>query len=82
MMHQIKKHGDVLLMAMALAVLAGAIIRMTLKKVIPSAPGIVFTQWWQDDMGRAFLEDLVNEFESLHDGIKKIFPEIGIIGRF
>ena len=67
-----QKHGDKLLFALALAVLATALFRLGGGKAISHAvaPSIVFTQWWEDDPGKDALLKLIKEFESLHGGIK------------
>ena len=67
-----QKHGDILLVALALAVLAGGVIRYAGKMKIThtETPGIVFTQWWEEDTENGCLQSLADEFESLHDGIK------------
>ena len=68
------KHGDKLFFLLALAILAAALLQTGIKTGIRkkqnAAPGIVFTQWWQDDLENDSLEDLIKEFESLHKGIK------------
>ncbi|MCL2007424.1 MAG: extracellular solute-binding protein [Treponema sp.] len=69
----IQKYGDILLLALALAILAGALLRF-----IPRGAGdseergfinITFTQWWQNELEEGFLESLIEEFESLNSGI-------------
>lgn len=67
-----KKHGDILLIALALAVLAGGLIRQAgMIKINPAkTPRIVFTQWWDEDAENGYLRGLADEFESLHEGIK------------
>ncbi|MCL2382073.1 MAG: extracellular solute-binding protein [Treponema sp.] len=63
--------GDSLLFALALAVLliaAGSFLyRWATQPVIVD---IVFTQWWQEDIGEDVLLELIAEFESLHEGIR------------
>ena len=67
----LKKHGDKLLFYLALAIIAGAIIRLIVPAVIKqTASSIVFTHYWQDDLDKGVLEDLAEEFENLHSKIK------------
>ena len=68
----IRMHGDKLLFAIALAVLAAFIIRSEKKIALPGKenPGMVFTQWWQDDIGNERFQDIVKDFESSHEGIR------------
>ena len=67
----LKKHGDMLLFVLALVVVVTIFfsirVNRTITKVIPS---IVFTQWWEDDLEKNTLQDIINEFESLHKEIK------------
>ena len=76
-----QKHGDKLLFALALAVLAALLFRSLGKAANhAAAPGIVFTQSWQNDpekqgVGSGSLQDLVKEFESLHGNIKVVLNE-------
>jgi len=63
-----KKHGDKALFVLALAFLAAAFFRMEGWRPAQT-PGIVFTQWWEGDLGKDTLRLLVEEFEELH-GIK------------
>ena len=69
-----REHGDKLLFALALTVLAIILIRgaaETGRRINEaSAPPIVFTQWWEDDLEKDTLPELIKEFESLHKGIK------------
>jgi multiple sugar transport system substrate-binding protein len=66
-----KKHGDKLLFVLALAVLAVSLFRVIQNRVIPEVlTSIVFVQWWEDDLRENSLLDLIEEFESFHDGIK------------
>ena len=68
---EIKKHIDKLLFVLALAVLAGVLIRFGIGKIASRVkPNIVFTQCWENDLGREVLLDLIREFENTHDGIK------------
>ena len=71
-----QKHGDKLLFALALAVLAVLLVR-SLGKVATqtAAVSIVFTQWWQDDLEKNTLQDLLKEFESLNPKIKAVLGE-------
>ena len=65
------KYGDKLLFALALVVLLLAVFRLFDRcKSTAAAPRIVFTQWWQDDIGKDTLRNLIEEFESLNGGIK------------
>ena len=67
------KYGDKLLFILALAVLATAIFRFGGKAIANVAnPPIVFTQWWQDDIGKEALLDIIEEFEKFNEGIKII----------
>jgi len=71
-----RKYGDLLLFALALAVLAAILINRTAHKVITqTAPSIVFTQWWQDNLEKDTLKGLAEEFESLHRDIKIIIKD-------
>ena len=71
-----RKHGDKLLFALALVVLALVVFRSFDKKITQAAaPRIVFTQWWQNDLGEDTLKALIEEFESLHSGIKIVLNE-------
>ena len=68
------KWGDKLLFALALAVLATGLLRVWSNPpppVIVEAPPatIVFTQWWENDLDKNILPQLIAEFESLHEGI-------------
>ena len=73
-----RKRNDILLFALAIVVLAAGLFRLLYNSVVPEnsiparAPqaSIVFTQWWEDDLEENILLDLVEEFESLHEGIK------------
>jgi multiple sugar transport system substrate-binding protein len=49
-------------------------IRSTNKIVSESieTPGIVFTQWWEKDMEKEILSEIISEFESLHGDFKII----------
>ena len=72
----IKKHGDKLLFYLALAIIAGAIIRLIVPAVIKQTTfSIVFTHYWQDDLEKGVLEDLVEEFENLHSEIKIVIKD-------
>jgi len=66
------KYGDKLLFVLALAFLVLAIFRLWGNKPIRKAqvPPIVFTQWWENDSEAETLKALIEEFESLHSGIK------------
>ena len=68
----LRKYGDRLLFALALAVLATALIRYTIHRTAAPAekPAIVFTQWWENYPGKDSLAELVREFEKSHEGIK------------
>ena len=72
-----KKYGDNLLFALALAVLMTALFYSVTNRraAQETAISIVFTQWWQDDLERDTLINLIAEFESLHDGIRVILNE-------
>ena len=65
-----KKHGDYLLFALALAVLAGVLINFLVKGITQvTAPQIVFSHYWQNDLEEDTLDTLVKEFKSLHGNI-------------
>ena len=69
----LKKYGDSLLFALALAVLATVLFNSLVKKPGEEpVPVVVFSHWWQDDIGDEFLQNLVEEFESQHVGIRII----------
>jgi multiple sugar transport system substrate-binding protein len=63
---------DVLLIIPALVVLAAGLFRIEGKKMTAeaTAPNLVFTQWWQDELESGTLESLITEFEGLHPDIK------------
>jgi len=67
-------HHDKLLFILALAILAAAFIRdgkIPGKRIkVNPPPSLVFAQWWEDDLEKDALTELVREFESLHKGIK------------
>jgi len=73
----LRKHGDILLLALALAVLVSALIRTPLKKVIPHPreKNIQFTLWQQGSIGKEYLDNFINEFESIHKNIKIYIKE-------
>ena len=66
----LRRHGDILLFLLALAVLAAVLLNLGSKKTLNPTPSIVFTQWWQEDLEDDTLQVLIKEFESLHGGIK------------
>ena len=68
----INKYGDKLLFILALVFLVLAIFRLWGHKPIHKAetPPIVFTQWWENDSETETLKALIEEFESLHSGVK------------
>ena len=67
----IKKHGDKLLFALALIV---ALIWLGTKlNITRPTPSILFTHWWEGDVEESILQELADEFESLHTGIKIVF---------
>jgi len=69
----LKRNSDALLFIVALAVLTAALFHSFEKKIsLTPLPTIVFTQWWQDDLEKNTLEELVKEFESLHEGINVV----------
>jgi multiple sugar transport system substrate-binding protein len=65
---RLKPHVDILLMALAILVLVLALFRSWGSKAIveASAPTLVFTQWWQNELEPGTLEALIEEFEALH----------------
>jgi multiple sugar transport system substrate-binding protein len=72
-----KKRIDVLLLALALAVLGTGLLRIWYNSYISTvseAPAvtIVFTQWWEDDLQENILSDLIKEFEGLNEGIRVV----------
>ena len=73
-----KKHGDKLLFALALAVLATALIRVVAKPAIQQAKtrDIVFTQWWDNYLEKDTLTELIKEFEDTNEGIKIILNPV------
>ena len=74
----LKKRGDMLLFILAIAVLAAGLFRFWYNPSEQTAPVIdeppqatvVFTQWWEDDLEENILLDFIEEFESLHEGIR------------
>jgi multiple sugar transport system substrate-binding protein len=68
----VKSHIDYLLLAIGLLVLLAGLFWSGGKKAIAAvtAPTLVFTQWWQDEIEEGALETLVSEFETLHPEIK------------
>ena len=71
-----RNYGDNLLFALALAVLITAVFHFAGRRDnTPAVINIVFTQWWQEDIQGDFLQNLIAEFESLHEGIKVILNE-------
>lgn len=72
------KNKDKLLLILALAVLAGALLRFgTTKNVIHAKiPRIVFTQWWEDYLEKDTLQKLINEFEETHKGIEVVLSSV------
>jgi len=64
-----RKHGDKALFVLALAFLAAALFREGNWRSVET-PGIVFTQWWEDDLDKDTLRVLAKEFEELHNGIR------------
>jgi len=72
----LKRNGDILLFIVALAVLTASLFRSSEKIPFTPVPTIVFTQWWQDDLEKGTLEELVKEFESLHEGINVVINTV------
>ena len=72
-----EKHGDILLFALAITVLAAILINQAGNKKIGQtpAPSVVFIQWWQDNLEKDTLQILVKEFESLHGDIKIVIKD-------
>ena len=71
-----RKHGDILLFVLALTVLAAALVHLAVnRKVDQTIPSIVFTQWWKDNLEKDTLQNLAEEFESLHKDIKVVIKE-------
>jgi multiple sugar transport system substrate-binding protein len=68
----IRSHIDHILLILALLVLLAGLFRLGGKKAIAAvtAPTLVFTQWWQDEIEKEALESLVAEFEALHPEIR------------
>ena len=60
------KHGDKVLFALALVFLAAALFRSDANRPHTEAPGIVFTQWWENDLDKDILPALAEEFKALH----------------
>lgn len=65
------KRGDRLLFILALAVLAGALLSLAVRPRRAkeagqenATPEIVFTHWWQDDLEKEALLELIRDFES------------------
>ena len=69
---KIEKYGDKLLFVLALAFLVLVIFRLWGNKPIrkTQVSPIVFTQWWENDSETEILKALIEEFESLHSGLK------------
>ena len=67
----VNKYGDKLLFVLTLAFLATVLFRLWVNrppaKAVP--PSIIFTQWENGSGGKAILA-LIEEFESLHSGVK------------
>ena len=70
------KNADILLFVLALAVLTAALFRTGNRIPLAPVPDIVFAQWWQDDIDNNTLEQLVKEFENLHEGIKVVIKTV------
>ena len=74
----IRKYGDKLLFILAISLLAAILYHLQGKKTAGGQifqadnPAILFTQWWEGDMEKDSLGDLIKEFENLHEGIKVI----------
>jgi multiple sugar transport system substrate-binding protein len=62
---------DPFLIILALVVLALGLFRYCGKQatVEAAAPTLVFTQWWQNELEAETLENLIEEFEALHQDI-------------
>ena len=69
-----KKHSDKLFFVLALVFLSVALFRLAGSRTgtEKNTPSIIFTQWWENDLEKAALSSLIEEFESLHTGIKII----------
>ena len=67
-----RKYGDKLLFGLALVVLATALFRREDEESEAPAPvtNLLFSQWWQEDLKKDTLLELIREFESLHGDIK------------
>ena len=70
------KYRDKLLLLLAFLVLAAAIFLPAKPRVFPKVTSVVFTHWWNEDLGEEILADLIKEFEELHDGIKIVLSSI------
>lgn len=67
------QHGDRLLFALAIAVLLTAAIYSHVRRVMqPEVIEVVFTQWWDEALADGSLASLIDEFESLNEGIRII----------
>jgi len=72
-----RKFGDNLLFALGLAVLVAALFYSLSRRDREPAPvNIVFSQWWQEDLEENTLQNLIAEFESLHQGIRITLNEV------
>ncbi|MCL2374032.1 MAG: extracellular solute-binding protein [Treponema sp.] len=71
-----RKLGDNVLFAIGLAVLITAIIYSWHRRDRePAAANIVFAQWWQEDLQANTLQNIIAEFELIHQGIRVILAE-------
>ena len=71
---QFQKYADRLLFALALAVLLGALLSVVLRYIERERASrtLVFTQWWHEELNEGFLTNLIEEFESRHNGIRVV----------
>ena len=73
-----RKHGDLLLFTLALAVLISLFYRLNFSSVnylreAASRPTVVFSHWWEGYLPENTLMALKDEFEILHQGISIVF---------
>ena len=80
----IKKHGGKLLAVLALTFLAAVLFRFFVNRASNKPPlthPVIFTKWLEDNLEEETFNNLINEFEALHDEIRitlspKLFEEL------
>jgi multiple sugar transport system substrate-binding protein len=68
----LRSHIDHVLLALGFLVLLTGLLRQGGRNAIAviTAPTLVFTQWWQDELEEGILEGVVSDFEKIHPEIK------------